>query len=373
MAKCIGWFFFFLLSVYQCTGQENGLFYMGAYGGQVSSHVGYIIPNNRVFPEIKSPSYQLRGSLLKYTELSRPRWGYFYKYPIVGFDFGYESFGNREALGGAISLIPNLSFYLIRKEKFNLRIQAGLGLAYLTKPFDKITNPENTINGSHLNFSTLTSLVLSYQLSDGIFLESGPSVTHYSNGNYAKPNVGANLPDWSIGLRYQPQRAPKIEDEAYLPSVTSRFYPFVRVGYGITEKSLDGPKYPILEGTAGLIHYLGMYNRIHSGFSLLYDNRAYRYQKHLELNKGKEFRYSTRYIWFVGHEFMFGHVGFLTEGGFYLNKFEGKTSILSAKIGFNFYLKNTSNHRGFMPYLGVYIHSSFGEAEFIELAAGYLF
>jgi len=342
-------------------------------GGQLTGHVGYIIPNNRVFPEIKGPSYMIRGALLNHTELSQPRWAGYYNYPILGYNLSYEYFGNQEELGSSINLIPTLSFYLIRKKRFNLLLQAGLGLAYLTNPFDKIKNPGNTINGSHFNFGTLTSMVLSFQLTEGLYLETGPSVTHYSNGNFAKPNVGANLPDWSIGLRYQLQHEAKDRDWAELTPYSKRLHPFLRIGYGATEKSLDGPKYPILEGTVGVNRQFGVVNRVNTGFSMLYDNRAYRFQEHLGLNADNRFLYSTRFVWFAGHEFLFGHVGFLTEGGFYLNKFEGKSSFLSAKIGFNFYLNNTLYHTSFLPYLGIYIHSSFGEAEFIELSAGWHF
>lgn len=354
----------FLIQMNHCLGQN---------GVQLTGHIGYIVPNNRVFPEIRTPSYMVKGTLLNHTAISRPRWASFYKDPILGYNLSYEHFGNRDALGGALSLIPSLSFYLVRKDRFSLQLQSGLGLAFLTKPFNKITNPDNTINGSHLNFAALTSLLLSVELKEGLFLESGPSVTHYSNGNYAKPNVGSNVPDWFVGIRYQLQNHPKEQDSKAILPYSKRFHPFLRVGYGFTEKSLDGPKYPVLEGTIGINRQFGVVNRVNMGVSMLHDNRAFRFQEHLGLNEGSRFRFSNRYVWFMGHEFLFGHVGFLTEGGFYLNKFEGKSSFLSAKIGFNFYLNNNFDKTGFLPYLGVYIHSSFGEAEFIELSAGISF
>lgn len=360
----IGILLTFLIHLPPCNGQN---------GAQLTSHVGYIVPNNRVFPEIRTPSFMVKGSLLNDTKVSQPRWASYYNYPLLGYNLSYEHFGNKDALGGAISLIPSLSFYLIQKERFSLQLQSGLGLAFLTRPFNKISNPDNTINGSHLNFAALTSLVLSFELQEGLYLESGPSVTHYSNGNYAKPNVGSNVPDWFIGIRYQLQQQPKDTELKALEPYSRRFHPFLRVGYGFTEKSLDGPKYPVLEGTIGINRQFGVVNRVNTGFSMLHDNRAYRFQEHLGLNEGSRFRYSNRYVWSLGHEFLFGHVGFLTEGGFYLNKFEGKSSFLSAKIGFNFYLNNTFDQSDFLPYLGVYIHSSFGEAEFIELSAGMSF
>jgi len=345
----------------------------GQIGGQLSGHVGYIIPNNRVFPEINGPSHMIRGSVLQHTRNSSLRWARYYNTPILGFNLSYENFGTKDALGQAVSLIPSLSFYLVNKSKFNLRIQSGLGMAYLTHPFDKIRNPENTVNGSHLNFAALTSLVMSFELGAGLFLESGPSLTHYSNGNYAKPNVGSNLPDWSVGVRYVLKKETEDVSTEPLAAYSRRYHPFFRLGVGVTEKSLDGPKYPILEGTIGINRQFGVVNRVNTGFSMLYDDRAYRFQEHLGLNEDKRFRMSTRYVWFLGHEFLFGHVGFLTEGGFYLNKFEGKSSFLSAKLGFNFYINNTLQKTSFLPYLGIYIHSSFGEAEFIELATGWMF
>lgn len=341
-----------------------------------SFHVGSIIPNNNVFPAINHPSFMSETSYIRYCHGKNDLWPNLYKYPVFSLSLSYESLGNKQKLGSAWGITPTLAFYLIKKKKFNVQLEAGIGIAFLGRHFDKINNPDNTINGSLINFSGMAAILLEWKVSNHFRLITGPAVSHYSNGNYANPNVGANVPDWQLGIRYLPivdSNKSLDKREEPLPAINYSLHPYARVSSGLTEKGLDGPKYFVLSATAGIARMFGRKHRVSTGFAYILNKASLNFQRHIGLNQGKEFKKASRYVWFVGHEFLFGHLGFLTEGGLYLNQFEKRKSILASKLGFNFYPFNAFKKHAHLPYLGLYIHSSFGEAEYIEMVLGYQF
>ncbi len=349
---------------------------LGQSAVEQSFHLGRVIPNNRIFPEVEHLSFMSETAYVRYTNGKNNLWPSLYNFPILSMSFAYESIGNKTKLGTAFSITPTMSFYLFQKQKINLQLETGIGVAVLGKHFNKINNPDNSINGSLFNFSGMMSLLLEIKINEQFRLITGPSLSHYSNGNYANPNVGSNIPDWQLGVRYVPRISENVAEKittAELPVINKRIHPFLRIASGLKEKGFDGPKYTVVSAAVGVNRMFGRTHRVSTGFGFILDNATLRYQKHIGLNPGEEFRHSSKYVWFVGHEFLFGYIGLLTEGGFYLNDFEDKTSFLASKLGFNFYPANAFKKWKHLPYFGFYIQSSFGEAEYVELVVGYQF
>ena len=141
----------------------------------------------------------------------------------------------------------------------------------------------------------------------------------------------------------------------------------------MNERGLDGPKYPIYSGATGISRLFGRIHKVSSGVVFLYNDSSRSFQEHIGLNPGKEIIKASRFIWFVGHEYLFGHVGFVTDLGLYLNNYYNRRSLVATKIGFNFYLKNSLEKTKYMPWIGFSIHSNLTEAEFVELILGYSF
>ena len=79
----------------------------------------------------------------------------------------------------------------------------------------------------------------------------------------------------------------------------------------------------------------------------------------------------SRFSLLVTHELIFGHFGFVTALGAYLNKHNGQKSVFVTKIGFNFYLKNYFKKLKNQLWLGFHIRAYAGEAEQFEVLLGY--
>lgn len=122
--------------------------------------------------------------------------GYFnskYGFPFKGYGVSYTNLGNPEVLGHAFALYSLIEFKLLSIQNFSLNTRVSSGLVYVTKSYDKITNPENIALGTHLCFYFNLNLTGLYHLKNwGTDLRISSGMMHYSNGSVIKPNLGIN-------------------------------------------------------------------------------------------------------------------------------------------------------------------------------------
>lgn len=86
---------------------------------------------------------------------------------------------------------------------FSFKVAAGL--AYLTNPFDCISNPGNQSYSTHLSAYLLIGIGAWLRLSERLWLNPGINYQHISNGGIRRPNKGINWPTAGIALSYQPK------------------------------------------------------------------------------------------------------------------------------------------------------------------------
>ena len=117
-----------------------------------------------------------------------------------GVGLGFYNFGESRQLGNPVafylfqgarisSLAPWLSLYY----EWNFGLSAGW------KPYDSYYNSYNTMIGSKVNAYINANFYLRWQLSPGVSLTSGITVSHFSNGNTAIPNAGLNTIGGNFG------------------------------------------------------------------------------------------------------------------------------------------------------------------------------
>ncbi len=133
------------------------------------------------------------------------KWHHRFNFTKNGIIVSYSNFINDE-LGKSISVIPYYDFNWIRKKRFWGTLRVGIGLGYISKKYDAITNDENLLIGNHFNASFDIGLNLDYSLTNKVVLSGGVSLGHLSNGKYAAPNLGINYPKFLLGLKYQKNR-----------------------------------------------------------------------------------------------------------------------------------------------------------------------
>ena len=126
-------------------------------------------------------------------------------YPLVGVAFSYQNFGDTRRIGHGFGLMPHISIEFIRKQRFRLYGRLGLGVGYVTKYYNEVTNPDNNIMGSHWCNNTALRFGAAWRVHRHWELRPTLSFTHYSNGASQLPNFGINVASFQVGVCYIPQ------------------------------------------------------------------------------------------------------------------------------------------------------------------------
>lgn len=168
---------------------------------------------------------------------------------INGFHFNsgtsylYSSLSDTRILGDVHAVVPWIrQAYRINAFSFSFRL--GLGLAWVTHPFDLETNFQNTAIGSHLNAAILINSGLNFKPDDRWVWSAGLNFIHFSNGSTKQPNYGINLPLIYAGISYNLVKQQGIRPAIKIDSVTGRFYIGLQAAGGIKQIfPVNGPDY----------------------------------------------------------------------------------------------------------------------------------
>jgi Lipid A 3-O-deacylase (PagL) len=315
---------------------------------------------------------------LTFQTYGKQAWNELHNYPIFGIALFYYNFGDKEVLGDAIGLCPNLTIYFSRSPKLDIHGQIGAGPAYLNKPFDRLNNPDNNAIGSNLNFNIYFRFYVKWKLNPQWALNAGFSLTHYSNAAAEVPNYGINIPALFIGTKFTPK---PLKSEDYIQHGTvkkpdKKYGVNLHAGVAFKEiKAVGGPLYPIYSITVAGMYYLNKTNRVSLGLEYEYNKAAYVFGKHVYAfnSENEAKKNANRIMLFAADEFLFGHIGLKIQMGFYLTK----DPILAPfpiynKWGFLYYFSKfgTSNTQ---IYVGTQVKTHLYIADYISLDLGVTF
>ncbi len=199
---------FLLFILFQQNIKSTGPYIFG-----LRSHYGFIIPHSasiRQISDVNPWGVGIDGSKL-FT--GNKAWNYCFCYPRIGMSINYFNFNNPSVIGqGLISALyvePFLSYH--RKILFSYRF--GLGLVYLDKPYNPLTNPENLFYSTRVSFTVYLKASVHYRFNEQYTLRLSGNYNHISNGGIKLPNKGINYPTISMAIDYhfQPPEIPKRE------------------------------------------------------------------------------------------------------------------------------------------------------------------
>jgi hypothetical protein len=146
----------------------------------------------------------------------------------MGLSLTAWNLGNREQLGTAVSLIPYLDFPLVKGKRSAFHLKCGWGIGFIEKPFDADENYKNLAIGSHINCALVVQPSFKTHITDKLNFGCGISLSHFSNGSFATPNLGLNLACVTGGLSYSFGKNREVVNEPLPPfTKSSRFAFFV--------------------------------------------------------------------------------------------------------------------------------------------------
>lgn len=340
-------------------------------GWESGFSMGKVIRHTPLFPRDMA-DYSLRWEVLALfqTDGSRP-WHSRQGFPEIGLGLSYTHY-DQDRLGSCISLYPSLQFPLIQKENWSWTFRMGFGIGYATRPYERYPSWDtfNTAIGSHFNNYTSFSTHIRYQWTEawGVFL--GADFSHISNASLRRPNLGINRAGVHAGLRYQPLSSLRNPSASPEP-LKSRILLQARLGLAGTEIGpADGPIYWNYLVSVYASRRYASKNKILLGLDYSYHDHIYAFLRNNEIFPGEEKARSWKSSLFIGHEFLFGRVGIVTQLGFYIRQAGLPNPFLYQKLGGHIYL--IQREKGLVKELfgSCLLKAHMADAELVELGLG---
>jgi len=292
-------------------------------------HIGRIVKHSpKLLFDVKGLSTAVELNF-NYQTYGKKEWHQFQRYPKMGLSLFYHDIGSANTFGEGISLIPNINKTVKNFGNLHLGFRFGIGLAYLTKPYDPIENALNNAIGSHWNAGVLFAFNGAWKLNEHWQFRSGLSFIHYSNGASHLPNFGLNIPSLILGARYTPVALPRSEytNHDISKKKNKRWGVQAWTSIAFRERGVaNGPSQPIYAFSLAANYYLNKVNRLSSGFEYEDNKSVYEFGKHVYAfsSESEAKRRSGRVQFFVADEFLFGNwgvtvlMGLYTSNDFYL-------------------------------------------------------
>jgi len=138
----------------------------------------------------------------------RKPWQQILNYPRWGFQFMFYNLDNPNILGKALFITPHIDFFLIKRSKHELYVKIGTGIAFFNKYFEASSNPRNILVSLPVSASGFFSLSYRYIISSNWSTLVAFNFNHASNGSMRQPNLGINIPALGVGVHYtfKPER-----------------------------------------------------------------------------------------------------------------------------------------------------------------------
>ena len=324
--------------------------------------------------EIPDYSYGI-GLEWNYQTTGRHAWQHQQGFPMLGATVLYYDLGS-EVLGRAVGILPHFTYALFPSGRWRGEVKCGSGVAYLTHPFDALTNPTNNAIGSHLNNITFIALGLHHRVARHHRLGIDGSFTHLSSGAASIPNYGLNIPAAQLTYRY--------DFKPIARSQYTRYSTFAKPPHRITADvygalafrrvlPAGGPRYAVYQLRADVGYQFSPYSRLFGGVEYEYSEAAAAFAAHVNQfgSAAANSDVGHRPAAFVGYEWKLGRwIGMTNYLGYYLRQ--------------NPYLANAQWYnrlaaRVFLPpigqprtafYLEVALKSHLSTADYISLGMG---
>lgn len=279
------------------------------------AHYGFIIPHSTTIRSIADSNPWGLEADLSWHFSNRKAWEYLQAYPRVGVSLAYYNFDNPRVLGNAYSLMVYAEPFLSAHKRFSLSFRLGGGLAYMNRPFDPETNPQNLFYSTAISFPLVANLMLNWSMRERLMLRAGVSYQHISNGGISQPNKGINFPTATLGISYaiRPAEFPKREAPPVAEQQEKRSYQLALMGT-YRDRSLDPSQQEPLLGIATYVSQrIGRISALTAGAEWIAD---FALRKDLE-EQGidKDFQ---RGALLAGHELQIGRLRFSQQVGVYV-------------------------------------------------------
>jgi len=303
------------------------------------------------------------------------KWERYWDKPRIAINALLVNYGNKEVLGNAYALIPELHFTLKKWKDFKLNLQFGTGIAYLNKPYNTITNPTNNAIGSNLNNITSLKFGLTYQWDERWITTLSTGLVHFSNGLSSSPNSGINIYGLSFGGLYNFGLKEQKEEISDLRSdeqetTFKRWVVDFQYHYGFTEYTVpDGPKYGVNAYSIGGGYRYTEFMTVIIGGEYEYNDGRYTFFKRNFYTEQEALDQARSTIIYIENELRFGRIFNRLRMGFYLPYPIKNSRSMYTKVVTGLYLPEIKGT--VRPYIGVLLKTHTAVADYLGFLVGF--
>lgn len=336
--------------------------------------------------------------------------------PRTGLSLGITEFGQMDYLGIALTAIPFMEIAPLSNKRWKLF--SGLGVAYQSKKYHPEKNPVNQAVST--NLSWVYRLNLYYELSSNDYIDwrIGGGLSHHSNGHTRLMNVGYNSLLIGLSADIHPKRDWPEDDtdlfENFKNLSVCEYFSF-RAGLG---QNVFGLAFNDRRNVYG---FSGEFGRIYNNSIKVGMGAYYRFYEHYYdyivgneslVQKGREFHHyqsnprlnASNFGISLNGELLLNHVGVDLQLGINVHKPGykldwrinhgwantpreiGENWVLgefdryyyakrwiSTRLGIKYYLIGNENNPRNNFYAGAFVNGNMTQADFTELAIGYIY
>ena len=234
-------------------------------------HYGFIIAHRTTIVPLQQDHTKSFELAIRKNTFGKKTWQQLYHYPAVGLKYLFIDLGNPQHLGTGQALIPFIDLPLNKNERAKLSFNFGWGIGYIEKPFNKDNNYKNIAIGSRWNSAIGFSTDLKLKLLKKIFLNTGISLTHFSNGSLSTPNLGVNVASVKVGITHGLGKGkPFIRDS--LPPFEKKIRNSIYAAGGVKQiYPVYGPDYYVFILSAARLKQFNRKKAIGFGIDVHYD------------------------------------------------------------------------------------------------------
>lgn len=172
---------------------------------QLNYHSGSFWTRSEYLKEAFSDPFRALELRFGFQSTGTELWQQYNKYPKYGFGVHYSDLVMDPAdttIGNPFSLFMFYSGPWVRWGRFTLATDISVGLSYMDRIHDPVTNPYNDVVASHINLYFDLNMNLGFRVAKRMDLNVGYGITHYSNGRIHQPQKGINNWGWNAGMSY---------------------------------------------------------------------------------------------------------------------------------------------------------------------------
>lgn len=335
------------------------------YSAEFKMHYGFIMPHHKNMQHLTTGHFTAYEINFNVQTHGGKKWHCLYKFPVIGGALWYADLANPQVLGKAVAAYPYMNFHLYHGKNFYLNYRFGLGLGYITKPFDYIENYKNIAIGSHMNATLNMFYELKWMIRKKFSFTTGIGLTHFSNGAFKTPNYGINIPSIFAGVAYYlPHSENSIADISWKDVKEKRTELRLLFAGGMKEIYPPiGDQYGVFMLSLNYVKALNYKRELAAGLDVFLDYSDKRSVKRKGMPLNSDFGILKPGL-YAGHNFVFSRLHLLLHLGYYLYAKDKSDGMIYSRFGLEYDLSYK-----FFAHLALKTH--FAKADFVEWGIGY--